>query len=247
METRYRIRAAIAFAILFVLYQSAEGVGQRWLGNFAVQAGLMVACVVAAWPLSRWLGFRGYGAYALDLRVQAFAWLGFGLLLAVAAKAAAIAIGLHMGMLRASGSASPLLAALPMLLLSTFVPSIAEDILTRGFWYRAAGIAWKRGAAFVAFSTLAYVLNHIYRLGNGPMEWLLLASYGLAYGLAVWRTGTLWAAVGLHWGWNLANGVFALAWPNDVVDAASAPMLSIAAHLAMAAIVLLATVRTERR
>jgi len=65
--------------------------------------------------------------------------------------------------------------------------------------------------------------------------------------LAVWRTGTLWAAVGLHWGWNLANGVFALAWPNDVVDAASAPMLSIAAHLAMAAIVLLATVRTERR
>ena len=247
MDLKHRMRAAIAFAILFVLYQSAEGIGGRWLGNFAVQAAFMVACVVAAWPLSRWLGYRGYGAYALDLRPRSFGWLASGLALAMGAKAAAIGIGLQLGVLRADGEAASLLSALPMLLLSTFVASIAEDILTRGFWYRAAGIAWQRGAAFVAFSTLAYVLNHIYRLGNGPMEWLLLASYGLAYGLAVWRTGTLWAAVGLHWGWNLANGVFALTWPTDVADAASAPLLSIAAHLVMAALVLLATLRTARR
>jgi len=51
----------------------------------------------------------------------------------------------------------------------------------------------------------------------------------------------------LHWGWNLANGVFALTWPNEVADAASAPLLSIAAHLAMAGIVLLATMRPSRR
>ena len=52
-------RAGIVFALLFVLYQSAEGVGQRLLHSFSVQAALMVACVLAAWPLSRWLGWRG--------------------------------------------------------------------------------------------------------------------------------------------------------------------------------------------
>ena len=49
-------RAGIVFALLFVLYQSAEGVGGRLLHSEMVQSTLMVACVVAAWPLSRWLG-----------------------------------------------------------------------------------------------------------------------------------------------------------------------------------------------
>ena len=66
-----RWRAATAFAILFVLYQAAEGIGGRLLGSFTVQAALMVAVVVAAWPLGRWLGFRGYDAYALEWRRSA--------------------------------------------------------------------------------------------------------------------------------------------------------------------------------
>jgi len=211
-----------------------------------VQAGLMIACVVAAWPLSRWLGFRGYDAYALDLRASSFAWLGAGLLLAIGSKAAAIGFGLQTGVLQQEAAPSPWLAALPMLLVSTFVPSIAEDILTRGFWYRASGIRWRRGVAFVAFATIVYVLNHVYRLAEGPMEWMRLACFGIAYAVALWRTGSLWAAVGLHWGWNLANAVFGIAWPTVVVDATSATWISCAAHLSMALVVLVATMRTPR-
>lgn len=235
----HRWRAPLAFAALFLLYQSAEGIGQRWLHHFAVQAGLMVACVLAAWPLSHWLGYKGYGAYALQWRpARGWAWLAGGLALAMLAKTVAVAIGLRLGVY---ASADGQLAwadvggsALAMLLVGTFVPSLAEDILTRGFWYRAAGIHWRRGVAFVLFSSALYVLNHVYRLGRGPLEWTMLFCYGLAYAAALWRSGSLWAAVGLHWGWNLANGWLAV----DTLDRSRGSVFSALAHLAMLLVVL---------
>lgn len=235
-------RVAIGFACLFLLYQSAEGVGGRLLQSFPIQAGLMLACVAAAWPVSRWLGFRGLSAFALPLQSRALAWLPPLLVLAFALKAAALQAGLALGVYVAdAATAAPLAglaAALPMLLLSTFVPSIAEDILTRGFPYRAAGIRWQRGIAFVAASSLLYVVNHLYRLSLGPMEWLMLFAYGLAYATALWRTGSLWAAVGLHWGWNLGNATLAIAMPTSTVDTDGGRLMSMAAHLLMLATVL---------
>lgn len=247
-----RARAAIAFVVLFLLYQSAEGIGDRVLHSFAAQATLMTACVVAAWPLSRWLGFRGYGAWALDARVASFGWLGIGLALALSAKAIALWIGVRMGIYVAAAGvaaqpAAMVAAALPMLLLSTFVPSVAEDILARGFWYRGAGIAWRRGVAFVAFSSLAYVANHIFRLDLGAPEWTMLACFGIAYATALWRTGTLWAAVGLHWGWNLGNHLGDALVPLDIAAPAASPLLSAAIHLVFAAAILLMTRDAARR
>ncbi|WP_231381785.1 type II CAAX endopeptidase family protein [Rhodanobacter sp. OR87] len=231
-----RWRAMLAFVVLWLLYQSAEGVGGRWLHSFPVQAGLMLSCVLVAWPLSRWLGYRGYGAYALTRRHGWQTWLPAGLLLAVLAKFAAVRLGLAWGVYApdpqtASGGVASLLSALPLLLLSTFVASLAEDILTRGFWYRAAGVHWRGGVVFVLASSTIYVLNHIYRLADGPLEWFTLFSFGLAYAAALWCSGSLWAAVGLHWGWNLGNGVVDATLPATVVDARMAPCLSIGAHL----------------
>lgn len=239
----YRGRALLAFVLLWLLYQGAEGVGARWLHSFPVQAGLMLACVLAAWPASRWLGYRGYAAYALSGGNGLRWWLPGGLLLAVLAKFGAVRLGLHMDVYTAdapavAGAFAALLAALPLLLLSTFVASLAEDILTRGFWFRAAGWRWRSGAVFVLASSAIYVLNHIYRLGNGPQEWLLLFCFGLAYAAALWRSGSLWGAVGLHWGWNLGNGLLAAVMPVSTTNAHAAAGLSIGAHLLMLLLVL---------
>jgi membrane protease YdiL (CAAX protease family) len=239
----YRWRALLAFVLLWLLYQGAEGVGARWLHSFPVQAGLMLACVVMAWPLSRWLGYRGYAAYALAGGNGLRWWLPGCLLLAVLVKSGAAWLGLHMGVYTADAPISAsvfaaLLAALPLLLLSTFVASLAEDILTRGFWYRAAGLRWRSGVVFVLVSSAIYVFNHIYRLGNGPLEWLLLFCFGLAYAAALWRSGSLWGAVGLHWGWNLGNGLLAAVMPVSVTDARAAAWFSIGAHLSMLLLVL---------
>jgi membrane protease YdiL (CAAX protease family) len=234
----------LTFAILWLLYQAAEGVGARWLHSFAVQATLMSACVVVAWPLSRWLGFRGYAAYALGGGCALHRWLPAGLLLAVLAKFAAVWLGLRTGVYAPDAGAGStglvvLLAALPMLLLSTFVPSLAEDILTRGFWYRATRWRWRNGAVFVLVSSVIYVLNHVYRLGAGLYEWMLLFCFGLTYAAALWRTGSLWAAVGLHWGWNLGNHLVDITTPVSVVHGHAAAGLSAGAHLLMLAIVLI--------
>ncbi|WP_426688810.1 CPBP family intramembrane glutamic endopeptidase [Rhodanobacter ginsengiterrae] len=241
MKSRWQV--VLAFVVLWLLYQSAEGVGGRWLHSFPVQAGLMLSCVLIAWPLSRWLGYRGYGAYALTRRHGWQSWLPAGLLLAVLAKFAAVWLGLAWGVYALDGQApastvASLLPALPLLLLSTFVASLAEDILTRGFWYRAAGIPWRAGGVFVLASSAIYVLNHIYRLADGPLEWLTLFCFGLAYATALWRSGSLWAAVGLHWGWNLGNGLVDATIPASVVDARTAPWLSIGAHLLMLLLIL---------
>ena len=71
----------------------------------------------------------------------------------------------------------------------------------------------------------------------------MLFCFGLAYAAAAWRLGTLWAAVALHWGWNLAGQVLAIAWPVEVVNVESARILSGAAHLAMFVIVVLLPAR----
>jgi membrane protease YdiL (CAAX protease family) len=235
-------RAGIAFAVLFVLYQSAEGVGWRLLHSFPLQAALMSACVLAAWPLSRWLGWRGYGAYALDARGRSMGWLGLGLLAAFVANAAVTWLGVRWGVYAARGpwlagaGFAALAAGLPVLLVSTVVPSIAEDILARGFWYRAAGIRWQRGLAFAAFSASYFLLNHLYRLGLGPWEWLMIFCMGVAYATALWRTGTLWAAVGLHWGWNLANGALDPLLPTTTLDPSGSKALIAAAHVVLAVV-----------
>lgn len=232
-------RIAFAFIILFTLYQSAEGVGARLLENAFIQDALMVSAVVAAWPVGKWLlGFRGYAAYALEWRRGAAAWLGAGLVLSLAAKAAAIAVGLQIGAYVRTAEPTPALtvASIGFLLLATFIASIAEDIITRGFWWRVKPVA-ATAVRFVIASALIYLFNHVFRLSKGPGEWFMLICLGIAYATALARTGSLWAAVGLHWGWNLANG---LADGLISIDAnpALTPYLSGVTNLAMTLVVL---------
>ena len=237
-------RRIAAFAILFVLYQSAEGVGALWLHSPGVQAALMVVALLAGWPVGRWLlGYRGYDAYALDLKPDSARLVLAGLLMAAVARLAALFWGLADGTY-ALGAPLPahggtfwagLIAGAA---LSTFVASIAEDILTRGFWLKASGIVWT-GPLFILASSAIYLLNHVYRLGDGPLAWMRIFCFGVAYAAAAWRWRTLWAAVGLHWGWNLTNSLLDGVVTIDAVQPAGTPWLSAGAHLVLAAIILL--------
>jgi len=241
MFSNDRRRMALAFALLFVLYQAAEGIGARLLGSVAVQAAFLIAMLGAAWPLGRWLGFRGYEAYALEWRRTAPLLLAGGLALALLMKYVAVCVGMALNVYAARApEATPVaavsfLSSIPWALLVTFVPSLAEDIITRGFPYRAARIRWQPWM-FVVASSVLYVLDHIYRLQRGPTEWVTLFIFGLAYGTAVARTGSLWLAVGMHWGWNLANVLIGDILPHDVLSPTWAPCLSAAAHLVMLAV-----------
>jgi uncharacterized protein len=222
-------RLALAFLLLFVAYQLPEGLGARILHSFPVQAALMVAFLPMAWLAGRRLGFRGLDAWYLGLRP------GWGLLLAAAfalallAKAATLAVGAGAGIYRIAFPAgltagSACLSALA-LLPETFIPSVAEDIVTRGFLMRALpGLSRRR--LFIACSALLYTLNHIYRFQEGALELARIFCFGLAYAAALYYSRSLWAAVGLHWGWNFAGQLGDRVADIDLLDPLLGPKAS---------------------
>jgi len=237
-------KTAVAFATIFVLYQSAE-----WLQTIGdpgnpLGPALMLAALLAAWPLGRWLGGRGFDAFGLSLLPGWQRVLAAGLLLAALAKAASLAVAPLVGAGTVIPSAGPIApAALALAALTTFVPSLAEDILTRGILLR--GWRWS-GAAFVLASALLYTLNHVWRLDWGVTEQVRLFCLGLAYGAAAWRWRSLWGAVALHWGWNLANVWAQLAFSVSGGGDDAARVLGGAVHLVLLAIVLLLPRRALR-
>jgi membrane protease YdiL (CAAX protease family) len=233
-------RLAIVFAVLFIAYQLPEGLGMRVLHSFPVQAALMLAFLPLAWLAGRALGFRGLDAWYIRRSPRWALLLAACFLLAVLAKAGALGIGAALGVyaLVPAGQAAFSALLLPALwtAFETFFPSVAEDIVTRGFLMRAMpALSWRW--VFLVASAAAYVLNHIYRLANGPSEWLQLFCFGLAYGAALFYSRSLWPAIGLHWGWNFAGKFADQVASVDVLAPALHPMMSAAAHLLMLGIV----------
>lgn len=237
---------AACFVALFIAYQLPEGLG-RWLDSAAVNNALMLAFLPIAFAIGRF-GLGGVRrGYALSPMPRAL----FSLLaLACAAKAAALVAGARLGVYHVSRSSAlafppprALLLGVLLALVTTFVPSMAEDLVTRGFWFAALPARLRRVAPFTLLSALIFTLNHIYRLGQGPAEWARLFAFGLACAAAVARSGSLWAAVGLHWGWNLANALVPLGFQVEVAQPAQARLASIAAHLAALVLVLIVPTR----
>jgi uncharacterized protein len=237
-----RPHLALAFFLLFIAYEAPEGVG-RLLQSFAWTAGLMLLFHAVAFGVGRALGYRtGFGAYALGGGRGAGRVLLVALLLALVLKPALTLLAATAGLFHTAPVAPltpvALMGTAAWLALSTFIPSLAEDIVARGFWYRAWPVAG-RGVRYVLFSACVFVLTHVYRLQNGPLEWLMLFCSGLAFAAAVARTGTLWGAVGLHWGWNLSNGLLdllvdvspAAQWVRPVTSALTGLMLLAAVRL----------------
>jgi membrane protease YdiL (CAAX protease family) len=240
-----------AFLILLALYQAAEGIGGRLLNNGLVANLFMLSSVVAAPLVSRWLGWTWLGAYALDLKRGAGAIVLAGVIAAAIAKTVALTLGARAGVYAIGGfvmqpDGAAVALTLAIALVTTAVPSVAEDIITRGFWLRGAEIKWS-GAAFILASSTIYLLNHVWRLGDGPVEWLRIFAFGLAYAAAAWRWQTLWAAFGLHWGWNLSNTLLDAFVRVDAASAQQSGLVSAAAHLILAALIVAGPWRKKRR
>ena len=226
------------FLLIFVVYQAAEGLQTVIARGNPLGPALMLLSLILAWPVGRWLGGRGYDRFGLAFSRRWWAILLGGLLLAAIAKLGSLVVGSAGGIYAGLMVASPVTApAVAMLVLSTFVPSVAEDILTRGFLLGAMPVRLNLWS-FTLLSAVLYTANHIWRIDWGISEQVRLFCVGVAYGAAAWRWRSLWGAVALHWGWNLSSVFVDQAIPLDTADAVAGRMISAGAHLVLLAIVL---------
>lgn len=197
--TRAWWSALAGFVLLFDVYHAPEPFSG--LGPAAIGKGLFFVVAVV---LARVQAGRGLGAWGLGLHPGWAGNLARGVAIGVAFSALSLVVSSALGLVRVTSvaPARDLAAGLPLVLVITLVPSLAEDILTRGYPYHWLG--GKLGAArFVVASATLFVLNHIWRLGDGAAVLSYLFVLGLALAFALTYTRSLWLTLGLHWGGNI--------------------------------------------
>ena len=115
----------------------------------------------------------------------------------------------------------------------TFLPSIAEDIITRGYVFAMFGKNWSK-IVFVLVSALFYVLNHPYKLAAPDETLIYLFITGIFLAIPLVLTNSLWYSIGLHWACNIIYRI-----TNDVLHVISPDGYGLASLRILMLIVLL--------
>src|SRR4051812_6972196 len=156
------------------------------------------------WPVGgRRQAWRELGTLALAVAALVAAWL-----LGLAALPDRLA-AFHAGGLSADLTTGrpwwplPRLLLLPCLLLLFLIQAGIEELVVRGYIYRALRERWRAGAAALASSVLFSLLH----LANPDVDAVALVNIvlaGLLLAALVERSGSLWGATVAHGAWNFA-------------------------------------------
>jgi membrane protease YdiL (CAAX protease family) len=210
---QHQLKFLSGFIILFFIYHFPEFFTALW-----VAAVFKISFLFIAFLLARWQGWNGLGGYGLSLHRLWWKNLLLGIFIGCAFWAIAEILSLLAGFENfiSIKNIQAVLTSLPLALLMTFFPSIAEDLLTRGYLF---GHFSKqiRPPVFIFFSAMVYVLNHIWRLHDDVSVLAYLFILGLSLAWALVYTKSLWLTLGLHWGGNI---LFALSENNLTTQAA---------------------------
>jgi membrane protease YdiL (CAAX protease family) len=103
--------------------------------------------------------------------------------------------------LSAPGDAVRLLG--PLALFGVF--AAAEEFYLRGYPVKVLDESWGRVAA-VLLTSVVFSLMHLFNPGAGVLPLVNVALAGVILALVYLRSGSLWVAVGFHWGWNFGEG-----------------------------------------
>ncbi|WP_165864912.1 CPBP family intramembrane glutamic endopeptidase [Rufibacter latericius] len=189
---------AIAFT-----YHAAE-YAMRFHQHIPLFLGLMLAVIPVAYAVARVQGFRGLSAWGMKVngKYALLFFVGLGLSLLVNGLAFAVRIWLRIEVVTNVPDMSTLVTQTLIFALGTFLPSLAEDILTRGYLFghlQSKLSTW----GFILVSSSVYVLNHIYSLDDGFTALAYLFALGVMLAIPLLYTKNIWYTVGAHWAGNI--------------------------------------------
>lgn len=169
---------------------------------------VVVAAVAAAAVVARGLldGKAPLASLGLSPRgAPAGLSLGFGggiLFLAITCGLIALAGGAGF---RPAFSAPAALAAATGPLAYFAVLAALEELTLRGYPIKVLDESWGRAGAVLSTSTV-FSLLHLVNPGAGVLPLVNIALAGVILALLYLQSGSLWLAIGFHWGWNFAEG-----------------------------------------
>lgn len=159
---------------------------------------------VSAFFFGKWYSGNGLAAWGLPfskLAVRAF-FVGIGLGIILYGIPFLLSLLLNIESITAVPSFEIILKNSLSFAVGVLFTSFSEDILTRGLIF--AHFRDKLKPVFLAaFSALIYLLNHIYRLGDGFDVLAYLFLLGIIYVIPLLITKNLWITGAMHWAGNV--------------------------------------------
>jgi uncharacterized protein len=186
---------------------------------FAVLGGLQITLTV--WVARRLFDRRSFVSLGLALDRRALSELALGFLLAGAMQASVFGTTWAEGWLDIKGfvwqthALGEIAATFVSLIVVFALVGWYEELLARGYWLQnlSEGLSWLRRLCdglnrplAVLISSLVFAVGHA---RNPNVTWVAvvgLVGAGLLLAWAYVRTGRLWLAMGIHFGWNFFEG-----------------------------------------
>lgn len=199
------VTLAMTGSVLLALVAELELPDDRISAGLVVQTALsLLAALLAAWVMLRWVDRGPLRGLGFPLRSGALRELGLGLGIGGLALVGAVAVVAVLGGYRyspAPGSVAGWALTSGLALAALAIPAAAEEALFRGYLFRALVEGPGAVVAVVATSAVFAVL-HGANPGTGAFALVNIFLAGVLMAVAVLRTGTLWLATGVHLGWN---------------------------------------------
>lgn len=197
------VKIVIIFAVLFIVYHSAEYmiVFKNSPISFFLFQGLFF---ILAWLFGKWYSGNGLSAWGLPFTKKILPFIAWGVILGIFLYGIPFIISLFLGIeqiVKLPDTLSIMNASLPFAL-GVLLSSFSEDILTRGILYTELDSKVKPQWLAV-ISAFVYLLNHIYRLSDGPQSWSYIFMLGIVLIIPVLVTKNLWLTGAMHWAGNV--------------------------------------------
>jgi membrane protease YdiL (CAAX protease family) len=196
------VKALTGFIVLFGLYHGAEYAILYKNSSWGF-LGFQFLFFISAWLIGRWQFGTGLSSWGLDRRKYFLVHLLMGMLMGILLYGITFLISISTGAEEIAGKPnySSSLSPFALFIFGNFFSSFSEDILTRGYVFRH--LDQKVSPLGILFiSAIIYVLNHIYRLGNGAETLLYLFVLGVLFIIPLLQTRRLWFTGGMHWAGN---------------------------------------------